>query len=221
MEDVTEVTERDRIAGSVVKARSPWKMTLPNDPTRTAEVAEVDECLLENGDIVYQCNGRNVKPHATCYYWSANPVSVRSHLRSHSDRVLAKNAIAQASEAEAKLAELQARLNASHERRSNGSKRGWAARKTSGRDGVLGAPKVHDAVQLKGMRTAGTEGLIETIQDGLDEIEQSAKRARLLLTQVVDDINALQAAAKVDPAIEAKAKKWDALEELRGTLNSN
>jgi Na+-translocating ferredoxin:NAD+ oxidoreductase RnfC subunit len=212
---MTESLDRSQINGVKVIARQPANFKGHNVQTQEPmnyTVDQIDECLLEDGTTIFQCNSKN----EPCNYVNENPISVRSHLRAHSDRIMAKKAQEEAAEALRRAQEAQRELEESRTRKSNGAKRGWENRKAAGTDGAKGGPRIDTPKQLASMRAAGVVGLIETIADGVNEINRMALQASLLLTQVKADVEALQTAepTPVDPAILEKAAKYDQFKSL-------
>jgi hypothetical protein len=102
MKDLSKIGDVEVVARA--KARitgdDPSAQSIPNMVGK--EVATVDEVMLSNETIVFQC----VHPNdPDCLYIASTVRSVTAHQRSHGDKTIAKKALARAEAAEAEIAQ--------------------------------------------------------------------------------------------------------------------
>lgn len=208
---------RDVIDGSQVIEVQAWNCASP--PGSVADlngkkftpVDQVSECLLADGRVVYRCNSKN-DPTRQCPYWNVNPVSVRSHLRTHSDRMLVKRAAQRENELQAQLDEIAEKEAAEFKRRSDGRKAANVRRREQSADAASVSvlepvTRAHVATQ-KMLITNKLDQLLAVLLElgGMLMTVHSELRA------VAEDVDKL---ADSDPDLQAKADKYD---QLRGLI---
>lgn len=178
-------------------------------------VPQIEECLLEDGRVVYRCNSKN----GPCEYWNDNPISVRSHLRSHSDRVLARRLAEHAAEAEKEAEAAKAELAARIARKSEGSKRGAVTRKqnlaraeSNGQapvERVAVVPQPNARIQVI---SAGIEAAIDQLADVADTFDV----IRRSLQTTLHELAKVEPVVAMDPDILEKAAAFDQMQKLLG-----
>lgn len=205
MKDLTKIND------VMVIAREKATMPVPNDPTRVAMIDTVDQVLLADENIVYQCVHKN---DLDCTYTAQSVRSVTAHQRSHGDRIIARQALARAAAAETELAE---RI----QRRSNGSRKGAETRKhatvavpteAGGRGG-----KIDNATSsaIGNKELAKMAQNVITAWNALREAEdnfQNVMIGYMRAAQVATDVKE----TTIDPKILTAAKNWNDLQSMLG-----
>jgi hypothetical protein len=214
-----------RVNGVKVEARERAKYTAENRPNEQvmigAEVPTVDEVLLEDGTVLYQC----VHPKAgDCEYVHINMRSVTAHQTAHgirNDRRVAKAAIARAEAAEAELA---ARI----ERRSSGSRQAAMTRKQkreltpvptevggrTGRDSGKGNPT---SSAIGDQELAKAAQRVITAWNALQECTNTFQDVFIGYMRMAQTATMEQ---RVDPQILAKAQQYDVLQAALKGINT-
>jgi hypothetical protein len=182
MKDLTHVGELE------VVAREDANIPSPNDPAKSVTTQAIHQLLLSDGSIVFQCMHRN---DGDCMYTAPAAKSVASHQRTHSDRLLAKRAIA---EAEAVKNELAERIK----RRSEGSKKGMQTRKLqTASTSPTGTPPPTSSDLTKAVKR------VQITANALDDAIEEHRVATLHLITIAGNM------PELDPQIIAKATAYD------------
>lgn len=211
-----------------VMARQLARLPVPHAQTEDGLVwtRGIHQVLLDNGKTIFQCYHLN---EPACTYIHENGVSVRTHLRTHSDRMMAQRHAARiqllASENE-RLANAAAEKAA---RYSRGAKQGWETRRakaetnsgtednTQGEDMTEQTPVSMDELR-KRLNEFG--GNIEALFEGLGRLSVMVGNVTVGLKEFMEEIDKLADSEfeneTPDPEILAKAEKWDA---IRGLLD--
>lgn len=206
MKDLTSIN------GVAVIAREKATMPVPNDPTRSAAIDTVDQVLLADATVIFQCVHKN---DPDCAYTAQAVRSVTAHQRSHGDRIIAKQALARATAAETELAE---RIR----RRSEGTKKGnetKAALKAGGGTtrvpaevGGRGGPKANGN---EASSAIGDKELAKMAQNVITAWNALREAEDALQNVLIGYMRAAQTATEnppvIDPQIVAKAKAYDDL----------
>lgn len=185
-----------------------------------AAIHSIDELLLADGSTLYHCVHKNA---TDCEYTHTEMHSIMSHQRTHSDRMVAKRAIADAAAKQAELDIINAKKEAEFKRRSEGMKKANADRKAR----QLVTPSEVGGV---GTRTDATRGRPSKSTVGDSELAKKAQQVIIAYNALQDAhdqfqntflgyMRAVQVASEkpvptLDPAIIEKAKKYDALKGL-------
>lgn len=165
------------------------------NPHGTWPVPEVLELLLDDGSTAFLCNSAR---DASCTAWSYNGNAVRSHLRSHSERMINKRLAVQLSR---ELSHLQAELN----RRD---------RELQSTNNGVRPPRLDDPDQLAAMRRAGVEGTMEQIAEIFGQLVVLAANASRQFEVLSKTLAEFIETTQVDPEVAAKAAKFDQLKGL-------
>lgn len=215
------VVDKNVINGSKVIKREMAQLFSPGskNPNGLSATYGVDRCELEDGSVIFQC----VKPEAPeCEYVHENGISVRSHLRIHSERTRSK--------VEAIKAERDALLEREQQRRinySNGAVKAAATKRKLREERVMNAIK--DAHEQKNgetdpgaMTPAEFQKKLDRALTTLDGTKDGIDKVRIVLAnithsveKIVEDLEDLEITpVTVDPVLKAKADSWDAMQAL-------
>jgi hypothetical protein len=212
-----QVQDRSVIDGVKVVEVGVAKIRSNNIHTHELEdhpIPQIEECLLEDGRVVYRCNSKN----GPCDYWKENPVSVRSHLRSHSDRMLARRLAEHAAEVEREAEAAKAELAARIQRKSEGSKRGAITRRQKLAAEANGHAPV-DRVAAASQSNAKIEAIgagIEAAIDSLAVVADTFDTIRRSLQGTLHELAKIEPAVAVDPDVLEKAAAFDQMQKLLG-----
>lgn len=195
-----------KVNGIKVEARNPAKLPLFGAALKIAteagvdtlhEMDDVDEVLLANGTVVYQC----VVPHNGCGATYETARKAMSHISSHRGRGAARRYEEQLKALTTENTTLKRRvsaLTAAATRRAN-------VQAAVGKPQPNGAPatgaETTKAIQEVERQAANAS---RAIGSGLEALQSSLRAALVIATQ----------AAGPDPAVVEKAKKYDQLREL-------
>lgn len=87
---MTKRTDPDRVDGVEVIERNPARMkNIRAGGGHTAELKDVDEVLLADDRVIYQCRSRN---DSTCERYFASVIGAVSHLKTHSPKYAERRA---------------------------------------------------------------------------------------------------------------------------------
>lgn len=188
---MTATSELDLTQVDGVKVVTRNKATIAvgfHDSGTTGTAQDVDEVLLEDGRVVFQCVART----GGCGKTWDSPRSVTAHLRSHQGVVAQKRVQQELQEVTAENERLKKQARENDRRRLKRD----ATEKPA-------APVLDETTRLK------RDNLLRHIDDGMSMIEQG----RGMVRDGVDGLARL--AVPVDPEIAAKAAKYD---QMRGLL---
>lgn len=195
--------ERDVIDGQRVDTRAVAQVPIPWKNGESYKSKDIDEVLLADGRIVFQCSHR----HERCNYWNVNVTSVQTHQRIHSGDSRAKRAEQELTEARAAAQAAQEKLDEQKRRRSAAVKKAHETRraKKNGHapDADVSATR---AVSINELR----QQLKQVGEDFTVIVRQVEQMASHFIT-IVDMLDELEI---TDPALVEKAAKYDALRGL-------
>lgn len=195
-----EVEPGNRVA---VAQRVRAKMTDGNNPG--SELRDVDEVLLANGDIVYQCVSRAGGCGAT---WP-NPRSVLSHLKTHQGVYAARRAQQELADYRAQV---EADAAAGKEKRSAVARKAVAVREarkaaksvpTSGTE-PFSRPSSNTEKDVQMARVAAMDEM-DRGWDLIDEGRKAVEAGAMTLAQL---------SRPTDPELVEKAAKWDNMRKM-------
>lgn len=208
------VQDRSRIDGTLVITTNPAKFEIRNIQNQEMElhpVDQVEECLLDDGRVVYRCNSKN----GPCDWWNVNPISVRSHLRKHSDRAQHKRAEAALEEARLRAEEAERELAERIRRKSEGSKQGALTRKArlaeASNNGRARTPRGVAVPTVSQVREIATT--VEKLIADVGKMADAAVEVRTALKTTLHKLAHLEPMA-LDPEVVAKAEAYDDLQRL-------
>jgi hypothetical protein len=210
-----QVQDRSRIDGVKVVEVGVAKIRSNNIHTHELEdhpIPQIEECLLEDGRVVYRCKSKN----GPCEYWNDNPISVRSHLRTHSDRILARRLAEHAAEAEREAEAAKAELAARIARKSEGSKRGAITRRQNQATKANGHVPVDQVVAIANAKTQAIGAGIEAAIDSLAVVADTFDTIRRSLQGTLHELAKIEPAVAVDPDVLEKAAAFDQMQKLLG-----
>lgn len=205
--------DRDVINGVRVDTRSTAKIPIPWKDNEFFESGNIDEVLLENGEVVYQCNHKIER----CNYWNINGTSVKNHQRIHGGEARAKRAEQELAEARAAAEAAQAKLEEQQRRRSDAVKKAHETRRAKKNGQVTSGAVVEDAhdepeIDVDDVDVTQIRAGLDRLALGIANITQSAELLTRHLVAIMTDLDKLKA---VDPRVLEKARRFD---ELRGFL---
>lgn len=181
---------------------SPAKLPAPVTGT-LVEVRGIEELLLEDGGIKYRCASvRNPE----CPYTADSGESVRSHLKSHSDRVELKRAEAELKKTQSELARLQKQHEEERAKRSAASKKAYQNRKPKDQDTTPEPETPTEVIAVE----ASVE-VFETLNDLEQAIAVAEERVAAAKVYALQLREALKDVELATPEIINKAKKYDAM----------
>lgn len=216
-ESIRTAVNKDIIDGSKVVHREMARIFTPmsKQPDGLSPTYGVDRCVLEDARVVFQCV--HPDPPFDCEYWHTAGVSVRSHLRVHVQatekakqaRITAERDALVLREAQRKTNYKNGAIKAAATKREN--RAGNELHNENGNEGTPVAAK-HVQKKIDNAQTA-----LEGAAEGLDRVETVLTNIRKTVENAVQTLEELgQMQQEVDPAIMAKANKWDALQGLMG-----
>lgn len=194
--------------GRKIAARAKAMINGPSDgkpyPART-----VDELLLEDGSVVFQCVFPLPDGEPPCDYLADNAHSVTAHSRKHGGKILAKRLAAKAAEAEERLAVVQAQLD---QRKHAASERAVKAAKTRNekRAQNVTQSKLTPSTQ-QGHVLKSIDEMFTRIREELDKMSASMIPLAQELARLQQEVNKLPSA---DPDIITKAAEFDRLRNI-------
>jgi hypothetical protein len=197
-------TDRDLINGSRVVERT--KAKLPN-PVRGGELfaqPDIDEVLLENGEVWYQCASRN----GSCNAAYARPRSVMSHLKAHSPRAVNRRLNEELEAERARAAELDAELTRRRESLSNRAKKAAQTRQENRRNGHAVTHGGDSEVTIEFTEVA------RSLASAATQLEAGIGTLNLALSHLQQAITQLPQLPVADPALIEAARKYEALRGL-------
>lgn len=196
--------------GRKVIARTPALLPVPNQPDRPCTT--IDEVLLEDETVVFQCVHPNPIPGTTgkCDRLADNPISIRSHQKLHGKVAQARHATREAQKAETARQLLEQELADRRKRQVEGGKKAAETRK-----------KNQNGSAPKTTPVAAANQLANGIQATLNLLTVQVERIATDLGGIIDDlrdvrrqVNELPAA---DPDVVRKAQRFDEIQAaLRG-----
>lgn len=203
-------TDRDVINGSRVETRVKAKLAYRTDG-ESYEQPDIDEVMLDNGDIWYQCAYRN----GGCNQVFNNPRSVIGHIKIHAPRSQVRRLEQEKAELAAEADRLAVELAERKRRRSEGSKQG-ALNRAKKRDESSNG---HAPVTAADLMTATDLTINATdIKRLINVLAFDLSRIGADLASVCDQLQNLAVTVDeltlVDPEVAAKAAKYDALKGL-------
>jgi len=182
-----------------------------------AQIQSVDELLLADGTTMFHCVHKNA---VDCEY--VNPVmgGVMSHQRSHSDRMVAKRALADAAAKQAELDEINAKKAAEFERRSAGMRNAHANRKarqlqTPSEAGGAGTGKHVSKIAAPSKSVIGDADLAKKAQQVIIAYNALQDAHDQFQNVFLGYMRAAQVASEkptIDPQIVAKAAQYDIIQ---------
>lgn len=216
MKDLTHVN------GVRVEARERARYTIESRPAVTVnpgtEVPTVDELLLEDGTVVFQCmHPKN----EDCDYTHVKIRSVTAHQTAHgvrNDRREAREALARAEAAERELEERK-------QRRSNGSRQGALTRRqrelthvpaeVGGRGGdKIRTDSTSSAIGNKELAKMAQN--VITAWNALREAENAFQDVMIGYMRAAQVATDVAEAPPIDPKILESAKNWNDLQAMLG-----
>lgn len=191
MDSVTEL-DLTQVDGVAVAERTKANITVGSleDPLTSGISKDIDEVLLVDGRILYQCVARN----GGCGKTWETARSVSAHMRAHSGKDALKRT-------RQELADVQAELDRTKTNRSNAAKKAAATRN---------APKTGrpDASVLDEKTAARRVSLMRMVDDGLDLIS----KGRDLVEEGAAGLAGL--AIPLDKEVVEKAAAYDEMRRL-------
>lgn len=221
---LTAVPEhKNTIDGQAVIAREVARLYVPLAITedQLVETRGVHKCLLEDGREVYQCVHLN---ELECTYWHVNGISVRSHLRSHSDRMMARRLSAENAKLEAERDALEDEAAQQRERYSNGAKLGWEKRRAAAQaaeaaGGEVPGISISEVRQELNVLATTVEQMAEDFAKVGTIVTNMASSFKGVKTRI-DEIAAMDIVEPTpDPKLVARADAWANLRELLNKTN--
>jgi hypothetical protein len=221
-EAATPVTDKDIIDGCKVVHREMAKVYTPLSKYEDglSPTYGVDKCVLDDGRVVHQC----VHPDPpTCTYWHLEGVSVRSHLRVHTNAkkeqetaaIIAERDALRSKEAQRKQNHKLGALKAAAVRRANAAAAA-ANSNSNGTENGNGATVV--TVKDQQQKIDNVQTSLEGAAEGLDRIGTVLDNIRKTVENAVGALEDLSNAGPVvDPVLADKAARWDALQGLIGS----
>lgn len=195
--------ERDVIDGQRVDTRAVADVPIPWKDGESYKSKDIDEVLLADGRIVFQCNHNAER----CNYWNASVTSVQTHQKIHSGNARAKRAEQELTEARAAAQAAQEELEKQRRRRSEAVKKAHLTRKAKKNGHALDADvSATRAVSIDELR----QQLKQVGEDFTVIVRQVEQMAGHFIT-IVDMLDELEI---TDPALVEKAAKYDALRGL-------
>lgn len=203
--------DRDVINGVRVDTRTTAKVPIPWKDNEFFTSGNIDEVLLEDGQLVFQCNHRAER----CNYWSVNPTSVKNHQRVHGGEARARRAEQELAEARAAAEAAQVALEEQRRRRSEAVKKAHETRRAKKNGQVTS----DDAVEGDhGESPSADVDVIVRIRAALDRLGECiasiAREADSLSSELALVMVSLDNLKAVDPKIVEKARAYDALRQL-------
>lgn len=198
--------------GRTVVQRVKAKLQVPFQD-HPVENSTVDELLLDDGNVVFQCAHPDPIPGATepCSYLSDNGVSVRAHQKSHGRTAHARFFQEQATKALIEAEKTAAELKARKQRQVEGGKKAAETRKT--RQNGSHSTNVEQAKQLS-----------RDLQSDINLLAVEVNRVARDLTVISDGLRELQSKLKNTPLVDAetleKAQRFDVIQASLSGLKS-
>lgn len=195
--------DRDVIDGQRVDTRAVADVPIPWKDGESYKSKDIDEVLLADGRIVFQCSHR----HERCNYWNVNVTSVQTHQRIHSGDSRAKRAEQELAKTRDEARAAQEELEKQRRRRSEAVKRAHVTRKAKknghASDADVSATRAVSVDELR-------QQLKQVGEDFTIIVRQVEQMAGHFIT-IVDMLDELQV---TDPELAEKAAKYDALRGL-------
>jgi len=221
MTEIPTPVDKNVIDGSVVVRRETAKIFTPL--SRYADGLSptygVDRCELADGRVVHQC----VHPDPPdCGYWHEAGVSVRSHLRVHTNLRKEQDTAAIIAERDAlRLKEAQRKQNL-----KLGALKGAANRRANAAAAAAGSNGTENGNGDTPMAAKDYQRKIDNAQTALEGAAEGLDRIGTVLANIRKTVeNSVQALEEisnvgpvVDPVLADKAARWDA---MQGLLNPN
>lgn len=185
--------------GREVVTRTPAKLSVPlrDEPV---PIGTIDEVLLVDGSVVFQCVHPGLVDNEPCTYVSDNGVSVRAHQKIHGK-------VAQMRRAQRELETVRTELEQRIQRRSEGAKRAAQTRLTQRANGRTDK---HVSSPTDASPTDAT-----AVDHALAQLEKMICSLADQLPAITLEIGVIRAAVRelpnVDPSVLAKAQQFDAL----------
>lgn len=211
---------KNQVAGVKVLQRQIARLYVPfaNTEDGLVETRGVHHLLLEDGREIYQCFHLN---EVDCDYVNENGISVRSHLRTHSDRMMAKRLAITNQGLENQNAQLLREQEEQRKRYSQGAIKGWEKRRakangtptddtpTNPEDGLT-IPQVR--VELNNLAATAEQFARSIGQVGI--IMKNMADSWTNFQEQIDTLAAAEVIQSTDPELAAKAESWDAMRAL-------
>ncbi len=195
--------ERDVINGLRVDTRAVAQVPVPWKDGEFYKSKDIDEVLLDDGQIVFQCNYHAER----CNYWNVNVTSVKTHQRIHGGNARAKRAEQELNQVRAEAQAAQEQLEEQRRRKSEAVRKAHETRRAK-KNGH--APDT----DVEAIRTVSTDELrrqLRQVGENLTNIVRQVEQLSGHMITITDMLDELQL---TDPEVAAKAAKYDALRGL-------